>query len=356
MMRKRVVHAIVALVLGLGLLALGLSTHTILRGTIPSSAAASPGGNLWLTGHDADLHCNGGGPQCHYVKTAVDFVMNGSTLPLLVLDPCPAEPDCDGQTSEVEGALIAAYPPGLLPKYVVVDPRSSAFRDLPLVASGSPLYSAIIVASDFTCGGCDLNTGGPGTPDSDAIKARAADIATFFNAGGGILALAGAEHRSVYYNFLPLPATGLAVTAPFTLTPVGVALGLVDGGPGTPDINCCATHNSFQLPGTGSPLQVAETDSAGFAETLVAKSASVCGVVLCTPVPTVMPTATATRTPTATATPKRYHLDLYVDDLDKAEEQALAIGATKPAEQPTPDRWRVLLDPAGHPFDICLRG
>ena len=54
--------------------------------------------------------------------------------------------------------------------------------------------------------------------------------------------------------------------------------------------------------------------------------------------------------------PKRFHLDLYVDDLDKAEEQALALGATKPAEQPTPDRWRVLLDPAGHPFDICLRG
>ena len=40
------------------------------------------------------------------------------------------------------------------------------------------------------------------------------------------------------------------------------------------------------------------------------------------------------------AAPKRYHLDFYVDDLDKAEEQALALGATKPAEQPTPDRWR----------------
>jgi len=53
--------------------------------------------------------------------------------------------------------------------------------------------------------------------------------------------------------------------------------------------------------------------------------------------------------------PKRYHLDFYVEDLDKAEEQALALGATKPAEQPNPDRWRVLLDPGGHPFDICLK-
>lgn len=53
--------------------------------------------------------------------------------------------------------------------------------------------------------------------------------------------------------------------------------------------------------------------------------------------------------------PKRYHLDLYVDDLDKAEEQALALGAGRAAEQPNPERWRVLLDPGGHPFDICLR-
>jgi predicted enzyme related to lactoylglutathione lyase len=55
------------------------------------------------------------------------------------------------------------------------------------------------------------------------------------------------------------------------------------------------------------------------------------------------------------AAPKRYHLDLYVDDLDKAEEQALALGATKPAEQADPDRFRVLLDPAGQPFDLCVR-
>ena len=55
------------------------------------------------------------------------------------------------------------------------------------------------------------------------------------------------------------------------------------------------------------------------------------------------------------AAPKRYHLDFYVDDLDKAEEQALALGATKPADQPNAERWRVLLDPGGHPFDICLK-
>lgn len=44
------------------------------------------------------------------------------------------------------------------------------------------------------------------------------------------------------------------------------------------------------------------------------------------------------------------HLDLTADDIDAATERAVALGATRP-EQPDP-RWRVLLDPAGHPF--CL--
>lgn len=44
------------------------------------------------------------------------------------------------------------------------------------------------------------------------------------------------------------------------------------------------------------------------------------------------------------------HLDLTADDLGAAEERAVALGA-RLAEQPDP-RWRVLLDPAGHPF--CL--
>ncbi|MET8291854.1 VOC family protein [Streptomyces sp. NPDC005132] len=51
-------------------------------------------------------------------------------------------------------------------------------------------------------------------------------------------------------------------------------------------------------------------------------------------------------------TPKQFHLEVAVTDLDRAERRALAAGATKAADQPNPDRWRVLLDPAGHPF--CL--
>jgi Glyoxalase-like domain len=50
--------------------------------------------------------------------------------------------------------------------------------------------------------------------------------------------------------------------------------------------------------------------------------------------------------------PKQLHLDLAVDDLDHAQSEAVRLGARVPEHQPSPDRWRVLIDPAGHPF--CL--
>lgn len=50
--------------------------------------------------------------------------------------------------------------------------------------------------------------------------------------------------------------------------------------------------------------------------------------------------------------PKQMHIDIAVSDLDKAELEAIQLGARRATEQPAPDRWRVLLDPAGHPF--CL--
>lgn len=46
------------------------------------------------------------------------------------------------------------------------------------------------------------------------------------------------------------------------------------------------------------------------------------------------------------------HLDLTAgDDLVGPEQRALRLGATLAEFQPD-DRWRVLLDPAGHPFCI----
>lgn len=48
--------------------------------------------------------------------------------------------------------------------------------------------------------------------------------------------------------------------------------------------------------------------------------------------------------------PQQFHLDVQVDDIDRAEERVLALGATRlPGGG---DDFRVYADPAGHPF--CL--
>jgi predicted enzyme related to lactoylglutathione lyase len=56
-----------------------------------------------------------------------------------------------------------------------------------------------------------------------------------------------------------------------------------------------------------------------------------------------------------TTSAKRYHLDLQVDDLARAEAACRDLGAAVPDFQPGGNRWRVLTDPAGHPFCLSAR-
>jgi hypothetical protein len=200
----------------------------------------------------------------------VSWVRGGApdpSKPVLVLDRDPF----GGTNYQMAAALDAAFPPASVPR-VVMDPRSAEFAAAPITTND---YSAILVASDTTCGGCDLNYDEASDPnqtvDSDAINARSADISAFFNAGGGIFAAAGASHgdgdpangKESYYGFLPIPLGGHQVSSPFKLTAAGQALGFQDdpNDAGASDINCCATHNSFQEPPSGSALKVAERDS-----------------------------------------------------------------------------------------------
>jgi len=53
-------------------------------------------------------------------------------------------------------------------------------------------------------------------------------------------------------------------------------------------------------------------------------------------------------------TPQQAHLDFDVPDLDEGERLVIRLGATKAETQPNPAEWRVFLDPAGHPFCLCL--
>jgi catechol 2,3-dioxygenase-like lactoylglutathione lyase family enzyme len=51
--------------------------------------------------------------------------------------------------------------------------------------------------------------------------------------------------------------------------------------------------------------------------------------------------------------PQQFHLDVLVDDLDAGEAAVVALGATRTEYQPG-ETFRVFLDPAGHPFCLCL--
>ena len=210
------------------------------------------GGRLVATGHDADSHCSGydGGGQCHFVQVAAGYVRGGAPVPgrpMLVLDCSPG--------GNVSKALANAAVPG---PHQVVCPSANpaAFSGLPLTTAS---FSAIVVGSSIDA---------LSLVDSAAINARKAEIANFFNQGGGILAFAGDANgddpADPYYQFAPIGIGGKAVVAPFRLTPEGQSLGFQDSvnGIGTnDDINCCPTHNSFQEPAPGSALQVAERDS-----------------------------------------------------------------------------------------------
>lgn len=196
----------------------------------PASSYATSGGNFVATGHDMDYHCSGGETEeCAYLKILVDKVRAGSTLPILAID----------QGSEVANALSNAGYKGS-GEVVTVSPLEATKFNEKLFVDGSnkPLYSAIITASDSTCGGCD------DTPEGETnINARAAEFATYFNHGGGILALAGANNYETYYKFVPLSVGATVVSPPFTVTSEGTALGIT-----TEMANCCATHNSFSIP------------------------------------------------------------------------------------------------------------
>ncbi|WP_042425833.1 VOC family protein [Streptacidiphilus anmyonensis] len=50
--------------------------------------------------------------------------------------------------------------------------------------------------------------------------------------------------------------------------------------------------------------------------------------------------------------PQQFHLDLGVEDLDQAQEDVLARGATLLDDGDGKRSWRIFADPAGHPF--CL--
>lgn len=218
-------------------------------------AAPAMAGNIVLTGHDNDFHQSANAKAA--MTGAISFIENGSALPLLTFDA----------GNELQSLLTSM---GVT--FTNVDP--SAAGNVTDSLFDHSKYSAFIVASVTSCGGCD------NSPTAiDNIAAHSAAIASFFNAGGGIMGLAGAQDPTAY-AYVPESATNAGGSPPSTgyvTTADGTAFGI-------PAVNGDTTHNFFDEPGTGglSPLyKVTErlgSATTGTPETIALKG----GVISCT--------------------------------------------------------------------------
>lgn len=204
--RKTLQRSVSALALTIGL---GMTT-------------AAYAGNIVLTGHDNDFHQSTDAQAA--AAGAISFVRDGSALPVLTFDA----------GSELTSLLTTLGIP-----FTNVDPSVAA--NVTAALFDHSIYSAFVVASVTSCGGCD------NTPEAiDNITAQSAAIAAFFNAGGGIYALAGAAYAGAY-AYIPESATNAGGSPPssgFVTTADGIALGI-------PAVNGDTTHNFFNEPGTG---------------------------------------------------------------------------------------------------------
>jgi PEP-CTERM motif len=199
-------------------------------------AGPAMAGRIILTGHDNDYHCSvagNAGNACGALGVEVPWVQDGSTLPVLAIDEIGpsgfAELDSSLTTDGIPHTTVSA---------------SSVTAGM----FNHSVYSAVVVASVTSCGGCD-NPIGTGTK----LSAFDTAIASFFDAGGGILGLAGASDPNAY-AYVPEAGgttTPIFSSSGFVATPTGTA-----GIPGFFAVNGDQTHNTFS--GFSSFYHVAE--------------------------------------------------------------------------------------------------
>lgn len=234
-----------------------------------SAVAAFGQGNIAITGHDDDYHwsVDGGittqaGVQ---IRAFATFTRKGSSLPLLVFD----------HGTELTNAITAL---GIA--FTKVDPDTAA--NITDAMFNHATYSAMAVASDSSCGGCDNDTTGEAN-----LASHITAIGTFLNAGGGIFAFAGANSPG-YYAFLPQTpsSVGGAPSSGYSQTSAGATYGI-------PAVNGDPTHNLFYNPGTGgesAAFQIAEINATAgngtilppAAVTLICASCTVSGTTITT--------------------------------------------------------------------------
>jgi len=205
-------------------------------------AGQATAGNIVLTGHDDDFHDRGDDISINnpanmpgmQLKAMIAFARAGSlnpSLPVLVFD----------QGNEMTVSLTAFGVP-----FTNINPAAG-----PIAASNfdATKYSAIVIASARSCGGCDNTVVG-----YNNIAADSAAIAAFINAGGGVAQTTGGTttaSRAAAYAYLPGTAGVAVFGSPPQTGYFQTAAGAAVLPLPIPAVNNDSTHNFFNEPGTG---------------------------------------------------------------------------------------------------------
>lgn len=213
-------------------------------GSVSSPKTHFVTGNVVVTGHDSDFHGAPGSTAAKDQLTAIlAFVRRGSAQKILVFD----------EGTQLTNSLTAVGIPQCTGGATTncwdnVNPAGAISDSLFNAAT----YSAIGVASDISCapfgfGNCD-NT----QTAADNLEAKQSKFVDFFNSGGGIFVLSGAQ-RANYYKFLPLTAChinggGAGDPQPQSTVYTQTAFG-AQATVAIPAVNGDPTHNLFTLSG-----------------------------------------------------------------------------------------------------------
>lgn len=235
-------------------------------------AAAGP---IFLTGHDPDFHSQDSAGAGNLLKAGLDFVTGNTTSNMtdkfLWVESRIAPPS---------GHRVGEDGLGTLGLSLGTHYDRANGSELPGVDFSS--YTALVIASSF--GGLLTRA------ELDALIGRKSDIASFVNAGGGLMALAecddcGADLLGVNPNlFGYLPLSGIiptGVSGPFTVTAEGAAppFNLTNADVNDP------THNAFNPATIPGFLKILDTEPDGDAVTLAGVVRVRDDVIVSVPVP-----------------------------------------------------------------------
>ena len=195
-------------------------TRALVAAAASIACSGAFAGDIYLTGHDVDLHGNQNG----YDRVILDY-LRGSVA-----------------ASSYRVGIVT----GNVSSFTTFGAGygSRVARDITSFTSASDFRSflgtvdVMVVASAESCGGCVFSPA-----DVALLNTFRPEVTTFFNAGGDIFGLTGANDAA-YYGFLPpsAVATGAPISGSsgFTATAAGMAIGILPNM-----INGFQTHNRF---------------------------------------------------------------------------------------------------------------